>query len=242
MLTYFWTTYLYQPLFNALIWIYLNIAEKNMGWAVVWLTIFLRIILLPFTIISERDSARQKDVEEQAVKAAKAFKNDPVAQKEEIRRVMKKNHVSPWAKVILLGFQVLVFVLLYQVFIRGITGDRIIKLLYSWIDFPGKINVDFYGFNIGSHHNIFWAGLAAAYLFLSIYIGESSKPKQDKSKMTFLFLFPLFTFLVLWYLPMVKSLFILTTMVFSGIVSVIRAVLFPDKKKDKKEEAKHKSH
>src|SRR3989338_5474628 len=170
MLTYLWANYLYQPLFNALIWIYLNIAERNLGWAVVWLTIFFRIILLPLTIIAERDAARQKNVEEEARHAAKAFKNDAIAQKEEIRKIMKKNMVSPWAKVMSLGFQLLVLVLLYQVFIRGITGERVIKLLYSWIDFPGKINTDFYGFNIGKTHDTLWAGLAALYLFTSILI------------------------------------------------------------------------
>ncbi|OGH93184.1 MAG: hypothetical protein A2563_01095 [Candidatus Magasanikbacteria bacterium RIFOXYD1_FULL_40_23] len=230
MLDHFWLTYLYQPLFNALIWIYLNIAERNMGWAVVWLTIFLRILLMPFTLISERDNIKQKEVEAQAVEAAKAFKNDSVAQKEEVRRVMQKNHVSPWAKVFSLAFQVLVFLLLYQVFIRGITGERIVKILYPFIDFPGKINLDFYGTNIGNTHDVFWAGLVAIYLFFSIYLKETFSKQRDQSRVTFLFLFPLFTFAILWFLPMVKALFILTTMIFSDIISLIRRVLFPEKK------------
>lgn len=229
MLSYFWATYLYQPLFNALIWIYLNIAERNLGWAVVWLTVFLRVILLPLTIISERDAARQEKVEEEARKAAKVFKNDAVAQKEEIRRIMKKNKVSPWAKVILLGLQLLVLVLLYQVFVRGITGERVIKLLYPWIDFPGKINTDFYGFNIGASHDVFWAGIVALYLFISIFLREGKQWRKDQSKTTFLFLFPLFTFGALWLLPMVKSLFILTSMLFSDIITIIRKIIFPEK-------------
>ncbi len=229
MLSYFWAIYLYQPLFNALIWIYLNIAGRNLGWAVVWLTIFLRIILLPLTIISERDSARQKGVEEEARHAAKAFKNDVVAQNEEIRKIMRKNRVSPWAKVMSLGMQLLVLVLLYQVFIRGITGERVIKILYPWIDFPGKINTDFYGFNIGERHDTFWAGVAALYLFVSILISQRSDKKHDRSKTTFLFLFPLFTFFALWLLPMVKALFILTTMMFSDTITIVRKTIFPDK-------------
>ncbi|MEK7131793.1 MAG: YidC/Oxa1 family membrane protein insertase [Patescibacteria group bacterium] len=230
MLSYLWANYLYQPLFNALIWIYLNIAERNLGWAVIWLTVFLRIILLPLTIISERDAAKQENVEEEVKHAAKAFKNDAVAQKEEIRKIMKKNRVSPWAKVMSLGFQLLVFVLLYQVFVRGITGDRIIKLLYPWINFPGKINIDFYGFNIGNRHDGFWAGLVAIYLFFSIYLSDGARRAKDKSRAAFLFLFPIFTFLVLWFLPMVKSLFILTTMIFSDTITIIRTVIFPEKK------------
>lgn len=231
MLSYFWTDYLYQPLFNALIWIYLNIAERNLGWAVVWLTIFLRIILLPLTIISERDAARQQKVEEEARRTAKAFKNDPVAQKEEIRKIMRKNKISPWAKVITLGVQLLVLILLYQVFIRGISGERVIKFLYPWVDFPGKINTDFYGFNIGNRHDTFWAGIAALYLFISIFLSERLGHKKDRSKVTFLFIFPLFTFLALWFLPMVKSLFILTTMIFSDTITVIRMIIFPEKEK-----------
>lgn len=234
MLSELWTSYLYQPLFNALIWIYINIANKNMGWAVIWLTVFLRIVLLPLTLISQRNSAKEKEIEEQAIQAAKAFKNDQVAQKEAIRRVMKRYRVSPWAKAALLGFQALVFILLYQVFIRGITGDKILKFLYPAIDFPGKINVDFYGFNIGAHHDIFWAGLVAAYLFISIYFGSKKEKKKDQPRLAYAFLFPLFTGFVLWLLPMVKSLFILTTMVFSDTILLLKKIFFPPKKADNK--------
>ncbi|HSR88855.1 MAG TPA: YidC/Oxa1 family membrane protein insertase [Candidatus Udaeobacter sp.] len=236
MLSYIWSNFLYQPLFNALIWIYLNIAGRNLGWAVVWLTILLRIFLLPLTIISEHDAIKQKKVEEEARLAAKAYKNDTVAQKEEIRKIMRKNRVSPWAKVMSLGLQLLVLILLYQVFIRGITGERVVKILYPWIDFPGKINTDFYGFNIGNRHEIIWAGAAALYLFVSIFLKEGVSRKKDSSKNTFLFLFPLITLALLWYLPMVKSLFILTTMIFSDIISFIKNLIFADKDKEKEKQ------
>ena len=229
MLNEIWFDYLYQPLFNALIWIYMNIAEKNLGWAVVWLTVFLRLVLLPLTIISERDALRQKNVEEEAEHAVKAFKNDRVAQKEEIRRIMRKNHVSPWAKVMALGLQLLVLVLLYQVFVRGITGEKVVKLLYSGIGFPGKINIDFYGFNIGNRRDTLWAGIAALYLFFSIYLSGKKEQKKGAPRTAFLFIFPLFTFVILWFLPMVKSLFILTTMIFSDTITLIRKLIFPEK-------------
>ena len=207
----------------------MNIADKNLGWAVVWLTIFLRLILLPLTVISERDAARHKKAEEEAIKTAKAFKTDPIIQKEEIRKLMRKHKISPWAKVLTLGIQLLVLILLYQVFVRGITGERLIKLLYSWVDFPGKMNTIFYGFDIGKTHDWFWAGIAAVYLFMSIYISGHKEKHLETSHATFLILFPLFTFFALWALPMVKSVFILTSMIFSDIISVIRMVIFPIK-------------
>ncbi len=75
------------------------------------------------------------------------------------------------------------------------------------------------------------------YLFISIYLSEKSNKKKDQSRLAYLFFFPLFTFVVLWYLPMVKSLFILTTMVFSDTVNVVRKVIFPEKKAEVKTKA-----
>lgn len=230
MFSTFWHIFLYQPVFNALIWIYSNITNFNLGWAVVWLTIFLRIILLPLTFISVRDANRQEKAREEAEKAARAFKNDPIARKEEIRNIMKKNHVSPWAKMLTLGLQLLVLVLLYQVFLGGITGQKMYKNLYPSVDFPGKININFYGFDIGRQHDVFWAGIVAIYLFANILWGNRFSKKWDSSKAAYLILFPLFTFTALWILPMVKSLFILTSMLFSDIISIARYIIMPKKK------------
>ena len=221
MFSYLWFTFLYQPVFNALIWIYTNIAGQNLGWAVVWLTIFLRVILLPFTIVSEFTALRRKKAMLEAEKAIQAFKNDLIAQKEVVRRIMRKFHISPCAKVVTLGIQLLVLILLYQVFIHGINGQKVFRTLYPFVDFPGKINTVFYGFEIGRAHDVLWAVVASLYLFASIFIDNRHRKSWEKSEMFYLLLFPLFTFAALWYLPMVKSLFILTTMIFSDIIAVV---------------------
>lgn len=226
MFTLVWFTFLYQPLFNALIWIYSHVTNENLGWAVIFLTIFLRLALLPFTIISERNVLRHTRATVEAMAALKAFKADRLAQKQAARAVMKKYRISPWAKVVSLGIQAVVLVLLYQVFISGISGEKMVKVLYPGAEFPGKINASFYGFDIGARHDVLWAALAAIYLFISIYITNRARPVWEKSEFSFLFLFPFFTFLALWYLPMVKSLFILTTMVFSDIIRLLRYLAF----------------
>ncbi|MDO8499417.1 MAG: YidC/Oxa1 family membrane protein insertase [bacterium] len=230
MLTYIWTVFLYQPVFNALIWIYSNFAGKNMGWAVVWLTVGLRIILLPLTIASERNAFKEVLAEAEAEAASKAFKFDPVARKEIFRRIIKKNKISPWAKVATLAIQLLVFILLYQVFVRGMSGEKIIKFLYPVVEFPGKINNMFYGFDISRIHDGIWAGIAAGYMFCFILIENRRRKHWTGAEFIFLIAFPAFTFVALWILPMVKSLFILTSMVFSDIITLLRKLFFPIKK------------
>lgn len=233
MFSEIWSVYLYQPVLNALIWIYNNLADKNMGWAVIYLTVFLRFLLLPLTIVSERNAIKHDEAEAEAKKALVSFKGDVLAQKDAYRKVMNKYHLSPWAKVITLIIQVIVLILLYQVFIRGISGEKMYKTLYHFIDFPGKINTLFYGFEIGRPHDAIWAGLAALYLFFSILVENRKRERWSGSEFTFLIIFPAFTFGILWLLPMVKSLFILTTMLFSDTVSLIRKVIFPAPKEEK---------
>jgi YidC/Oxa1 family membrane protein insertase len=228
-MSFIWTTCLFQPLLNVLIWIYNNLAHQNMGWAVIILTIGLRIILLPLSIISGRDSDRQKKVEEEAMRVAASFKTDPEAQKEEYRKIMKKNRVSPWAKSLVLLFQFLVLLLLYYVFVGGIFGEKLVSLLYDSISFPGIINNDFYGHNVGASHDVLWAGICAIYLFVMNLIQKLSDKSWQKSEVVFLIMFPLFTFVALWILPMAKSLFILTTMIFSDILNLLRYLAGPSK-------------
>lgn len=229
MLSSLWFTIFYQPLFNALIWIYSNIAHQNMGWAVIWLTVFLRILMLPLTIMAEYNSQRKEAAAEEAAKAVKAYKNDRIAQQETVRKIMKKYKVSPWAKVASIGIQLLVLFLLYQVFIGGITGDKMIKNLYQAVDFPGTINTNFYGFDIGHRHDWTWSIIAAMYLLGVTIIEERQKKAWEKSEMYYLIFFPLFVFAFLWYLPMVKALFVLTTMVFSDSISLMRHLFFRKK-------------
>ena len=52
MLTDLWYSYLFDPLFNGLMLLYNTVAHENLGLAVVYLTIGIRLVLLPFSIIS----------------------------------------------------------------------------------------------------------------------------------------------------------------------------------------------
>ena len=98
MILEFWQTFLYQPLFNVLIWIYANLTDQNLGWAIVYLTILLRLVLLPLTIKSERNKSKNTLVAKEIVRLDKDFAKDHVLKKEEIRKVLKKTQNKPLVK------------------------------------------------------------------------------------------------------------------------------------------------
>lgn len=226
-----WEIYLYQPLFNGLIWLYNNVADQNLGWAIVYLTLIIRFALLPFTILTERNQLRNDELNAEIKKLNQEMANDPVAKKQAIRALLKKKKIYPWTKAVTLGIQGLVILLLYEVFTQGTSGERIIKTLYPFIEFPGKINTMFFGFDINATHTFFWPGLIALWLAAEIYIELKKDGMITKAELWYFIFFPLFTFALLWWLPLVKSIFVLTSMVFSVIVHQI-TLLFVKKKSE----------
>ncbi len=229
-----WNIYLYQPVFNLLIWIYSNWTDQNLGWAIVYLTVLLRGALLPLTVIQHMKQARNESLGEDVMKLQKELHNDEVLKKQEIRKLLKRKKVSPWAKFVSLGIQGLVLLLLYQVFLNGITGEKLFSTLYSSVDFPGKINAMFYGFDLGVR-DVIWAAVVGLLLFAeNYYHAIKAKRMFQKTDLSYFVLFPLAVFVALWALPMVKSLFVLTSMLFSIIIGLFLSLLIKPIKPKKK--------
>jgi YidC/Oxa1 family membrane protein insertase len=216
-----WHDFLYTPLLNFLIFLYNTAAFGNLGLAIVYLTTLFRIVLLPFTVVSERSKILYEKLGEKIKKIEHDFKNDPIQRNEMIRKTMREHRVSPWAKVVVLGVQALILVLLYQVFVGGINGK--LGDLYYWVAHPDFINTNFLGFDLGETRNFFWSGLVGAVLFLEIYFNSRGRPTGlTRSEVAYMIFFPAACFLALWILPMAKSIFILTSLIFSFFIILIR--------------------
>jgi len=212
-----WHDYLYQPLLNLLFFLYDRFAGESIAIAVIELTVMVRLVLLPFSILSERKRSRLAALSERIEAVTKHFKNDRVKQREETRKLLKAHRVNPWAKVVALGAQLLVFLLLYQVFLGGLTDAKLLDL-YPSVRRPDLVNVMFLGFNV-ARPNIWWAIAVGVLLFLEIVIDQASRRHTlDRRDIFYRYAFPLAVVLVLTQLPMVKSLFLLTSMAFSAML------------------------
>jgi membrane protein insertase Oxa1/YidC/SpoIIIJ len=211
-MTGIWDGFLVRPLLDLLIWLYQTVAFGNLGLAVIELTILLRFALLPITVLAERSSARYERLEAEVAGIQASFKNDPVLANEQIRELLKKRRISPWARTAVLLVQLLVLVALYQVFIHGLGSG---------------IDTTFFGFELGRRH-LGWALAVGVFLYLEIVHEQRAvEHLLGKQDAVYRYAFPLFAVVLLSFLPMVKSLFILTSMGFSLAVSSIRRALWP---------------
>lgn len=223
MIASLWHDYLYTPVLNLLFFLYSGPAFGNLGWAIVEMTVLLRLCLLPFTILEERSSWRYELIAEKLDAVARDFKSDAVRRKEKVRELLAEHRINYWSKSVSLVIQGLVLVLLYQVFMGGIRFTER-DSLYSWVTTPSVINADFYGWDIAAH-NLGWAVAVGIFLFVSIYQSTRESRHVRRSDLYYMFGFPLFTVIVLMMLPMVKSLFIMTSMVFGRVIHYIRLYL-----------------
>ena len=225
-----WSELLYKPLFNLLIFLYQYKDAFNLGLAVVYLTVIIRIVLLPFTFFAQRNKVRYEMLSQEIKKIGDDYKHDPEQAKIEARAAMKKYKIRPWAKAVVLGVQALVLVLLYQVFLGGINnkfGD-----LYASVPSPDFINLTFWAINLGEK-NFYFALFIGIVLFLEIAFNQRrQKHLLRESDIFFKYLFPIVSVIALSMLPAVKSVFILTSILFTVIVSLIlRLFIKPLKKK-----------
>ena len=220
-----WHDYLYTPLLNFLFFLYNGPAFGNLGVAIIELTVLLRLLLLPLSILDERNRYRYEKLDRHVEQIRSDFKDDPIKMKEKVRELLRHHKVNYWSKVGLLSIQLVVLVLLYQVFVGGVKFTQQ-EVLYGWVTVPDKVNTIFLGFEVG-YRSWFWAALVAALLFAKIYTEQKQRVHLvTKSDLMYLFTFPLFTLVLLGLLPMVKALFILTTMLFTMLVFAIRKAFF----------------
>lgn len=221
----FWHDSLYTPLLNFLMFLYAGPAFGNLGLAVIELTVVLRLILLPLSILDERNRFRYEKLDRRIEEIERDFKADHVMRKEKIRELLRAHKVNYWSKVIVIGAQLMVLILLYQVFIGGIRFTSQ-EVLYSWVTAPIAVNTYFFGFDL-AERSLFWSGIVAALLFMQIYTVQKQREHLvTKSDVMYLFLLPLFTLVILFVLPMVKALFILTSMIVTMVIFAARKILF----------------
>jgi hypothetical protein len=90
----------------------------------------------------------------------------------------------------------------------------------------------FFSWDLG-HRNLFWPFLVGGTLFAQIYISLRRNHAVSKADLMYLLLFPIFTIIILLLLPMVKALFIFTSMMFTQVIKLVRYSLFSVRPEDK---------
>ena len=166
---------LYQPMFNLLIWLYEVLPGADMGFAIIVLTIVIKLLLWPFTHASLKS---QKDLQELQPKID-ALKEQDKGDKEGLAKAMMevytKEKVNPLSSCLPLLIQIPILIALYQVLRAGLEPGSL-SALYSFVPNPGEINPFFLGFVNLARVSIPLAILAGILQFFQTKMLVSKRP------------------------------------------------------------------
>ncbi len=179
MISSIFSTFIYDPLYNGLVFLVGIVPSHDMGIAVVLLTILVRFIIYPLSRRAVDSQLAMKRIAPEVEEVKKKIK-DSAEQSKAIFALYKERGVHPFASMGLLLVQLPILIALYWVFARGGFPAVDPKLLYSFVHAPDSVNMHFFGFiDMAAKHNIVLAALVTLTQF--IYTRLSMGPRGEQS-------------------------------------------------------------
>lgn len=219
----FFNLILYQPLFNALVVLYKYVAFQDLGVAIILLTLVIRLILYPLFYHSFKNQTVMQRLQPMIQKIQHDHKENKEKQAQAMMQLYKEHKINPFSGFLLLLVQLPILIVLYRVFLNGLTTTAFANL-YSFVSPPSQLNHSFLGLLDLSAKSIFIVVLAAA---MQYFQSRLTLPKNDSKSSTaqigrsMMYVGPVMTILILSNLPSAIGIYWLTTSVFSIIQQLI---------------------
>jgi YidC/Oxa1 family membrane protein insertase len=168
-------TLLYQPLFNLLIWLYNVIPGADLGFAIIGISLVIRLILWPFSRASLKSQKALQDLQPKLDALKEQYKDDKEGLAKAMMALYKEEKVNPMSSCLPLLIQLPILWALYSVMRDGMVASSLVNL-YPFVANPGTINLNFLGFiNLAEPH-IFMAVIAGALQFVQTKMLMTSRP------------------------------------------------------------------
>lgn len=226
-------TYIYQPFFNILVGIYWLIGDVtkgqyDMGLAVIIFSLIVRIIMLPLDFFGDRSAKDKLDIQNKIKQLEHDYQHDPIKLREETKKVIKSSPGAIISELVEIIVQVVIVIMLYRIFKTGLEGADL-PLLYSFMPhIPTPINLVFMGRFDLSVTNPTLNALQSLMIFVveATHMYFSPTPVSRKEFISLAIFLPLVSFGIFSLLPAGKKLFIITSLVFSVFIILIKQILY----------------
>ena len=222
----FLKTILYQPLYNLLIFFAWLVPGHSIGWAIIMLTILIRLILLPASIKAARAQVKLQALQPKINKLRAEIK-DQQEQGRALMKLYKDEDASPFGSCLPLLIQLPIIFILYRVFTVGLDESRF-SMLYSFTPRPDQINTIFFGVDLAKPEAWVLPILAGALQFVLSKMtmppvqsnkSEKTEGSQMPDAMTMankqmVYLFPIMTIFIARSLPAALAIYWIVTTLF----------------------------
>lgn len=115
---YGWLTILAKPIF----WLLEKIhgLVNNWGWAIILLTVFIKLVFFPLSAASYKSMARMKEVQPRLLEMKERFKGEPQKLNQAMMEMYRKEKINPLGGCFPVLIQIPVFIALYWVLLASV--------------------------------------------------------------------------------------------------------------------------
>lgn len=216
-------TFFFDPLYNALVFLFTILPWADAGIVVILLTVIVRLILFPLSRKAVITQVKMAEIGPAIEDIKEKYKDKPEEQAKKTLALYKEKGVNPFSGILVIIIQIPLILALYQIFLHLPAVQE--SLLYSFVHAPSHINTYFLGLLDISAKSAIIALLAAGSTFLQLKVSAQGQkaPKGDsfgdnltrsmQSQMKYIF--PVIVFFISYKISGVIALYWLTTNLFS---------------------------
>ncbi len=226
----FFHTFLYAPIFNLLVWFYNVIPGGDIGFAIIALTVLMKLSLWPLMQTSLKSQKALQEIQPKIEELKEKHKDDKEALAKAMMEMYQEEKVNPLSSCLPVLIQLPILIALYRVLLNGF-GSENFQYLYPFVQNPGEVNNIFLGIIDLAEASLFLAVLAGIFQFFQTRMLISSRPpkevrgskgSKDESMMasmnkSMLYFMPIITVVIGATLPGGLTLYWVTINIFSII-------------------------
>lgn len=193
MISSFFNTFLYEPLYNGLLFLVAILPGADLGIAVIILTLLVKFALLPLAHKTAKTQVKMKELDPHIKAIKEKHKSNKQEQAKQMMDLYGKHGVSPFSGIVAIFIQLPIIIALYWVFFKGLKVDPALlaatahfagdlpssllnhDILYSFVHLPEIIKVKFLGLVDLTGKSIILALIAGISQYIQIHL---SMPKK----------------------------------------------------------------
>ncbi len=176
----FFKIVLYEPLLNLLVFFYNIIPGHDLGLAIIFLTLIVKLLLFPLSRQSIKSQKSLKDLQPKIEEVKKKYAGQKEKQAKAMMNLYKENKVNPFSSCLPLLIQFPILIAVYQVFRVGMTSASL--PVYSFIHNPGTLNIMAFGILNLAKSNYVLAIITGIFQYLQMKILTDNQPAKQLVK------------------------------------------------------------
>ncbi|MEK7598126.1 MAG: YidC/Oxa1 family membrane protein insertase [Patescibacteria group bacterium] len=139
--------FIYQPLYNLLIFVYNIFPLRDFGVAIIIVTVLIKFLLVPLSKKQIESQKKMQELQPKIKTLQEKHKDNKEKQSRELMAFYKENKTNPFSgclpMIVQLVFLIAIYRVLFNISNAGLTVSA--ADLYSFVSNPGQINKMFFG-------------------------------------------------------------------------------------------------